>query len=310
MDLDELTKLNMDKGTCAPNISKEDLVSIDDHYTCFTKSELISIINAFNDYIINHTLCDKLVNGTTICIPVGNLITITSNDSIKELWYKIYKKLKPMCTYESCWVNINFLNKIKDTKLRHKLRYLTFKPKFYGNRTKWLNTYDIDYVMQQYEKAHHDFLYIGTKPCDFYTFTNLNYNNICNTNKVGIIFNLDKSDQPGSHWTSLFIDNTNRNVYYFDSTGANPNKYIRHFIKNYPKEYITHCNNVVHSTLSTKLVFTIYINKKVHQKENTECGVYSIYFLIKKIKTEDPINNKRITDKNMRDFRKYIFNYT
>ena len=318
MDPDELSKLNVNNSMCAPNIHPDDVQEHPDdvqgHYTCFTKYELVSIINAFNNYILSNKLCvNKLVedeknpNKHTICIKIDDIITIKDGDSIKELWYKIYDKLKPICKYESCWVDLEFINKINDSKLRNKLRYFTFKPKFYGNRDKWLNTLDIDYVMQQYEKAYNDFLYIGTEPCDFYKFTKLNYNNICNTKKVGIVFNLDKSDQPGSHWTSLFIDNTNRNIYYFDSTGSNPNKYIRYFIKNYPKEYMKYYKNGELSSLF-KTVFTVYINKKNHQKANTECGIYSIYFLLKKIKTDEGINHKRITDKQMVDFRKYLFN--
>lgn len=310
MDLDELTKLNMNTSMCAPNLTDSKYFNIEEHHTCFTKHELLSIVNAFNDYIINKSLCDKSINGNIICIPVGNLITVNFNDSIKEIWFKIYDKFKDFCNYESCWVNLTFINEIHDKKLINKLRYFTFKPKFYNNRNKWLNTQDIDYIMQQYQKLYDDFLYIGTEPCDFYTIKNVNYNAICNTNKVGVIFNLDTSKQIGSHWTSLFIDNTNRHLYYFDSTGKNPNKYIDKFIKNYPKEYIKHYNKKdITQYKSDKLVFTIYINKKVHQKGTSECGVYSIYFLIKKIKTDDPINNKRITDKSMKNFRKYIFNY-
>ena len=312
MDSNELSKLKINNTMCAPNNNPDnvqDLQDIKDHHTCFTRNELLSIINAFNNYTINNKLCsDKFVensNEDIVCVENREFITLTSRDSIEELWYKIYKKLSPICKYESCWVDLDFINRIKDKNLIKKLRYFTFKPKFYNGREKWLNTLDIDYVMQQYTQLHKDFLYIGTEACDFYKFRKLNYNKICNSEKVGIVFNLDKSDQPGSHWTSLFIDNTERNIYYFDSTGQNPNKYIRHFIKNYPSEYI---KNYTHEFLGDK-VFTVYINKRVHQKGNSECGVYSIYFLIKKIKTKDPINNKRITDKNMKDFRKYIFNY-
>ena len=315
MDSNELSKLKVNNTMCAPVQAPD---NVQDHHTCFTRNELLSIINAFNNYIINNKLCsDKLVDDSDkdiVCVENQELITITSQDSIEKLWYKIYKKLSPICKYESCWVSLDFINRIKDKKLIKKLRYFTFKPKFYNNREKWLNTLDIDYVMQQYARLHKDFLYIGTEPCDFYKFKKLNYNRICNSKTVGLVFNLDKSDKPGSHWTSLFIDNTERNIYYFDSTGQNPNKYIRHFIKNYPVEYsknypVEYGKNSNNQYIHSDKVFTVYINKKVHQKGNSECGVYSIYFLIKKIKTKDPINNKRITDKNMNDFRKYIFNY-
>ena len=36
-------------------------------------------------------------------------------------------------------------------------------------------------------------------------------------NKIGVIFNLDKHDQSGSHWVAMFIDLENKFFFYFDS---------------------------------------------------------------------------------------------
>ena len=38
-------------------------------------------------------------------------------------------------------------------------------------------------------------------------------------NKIAIVFNLDRHDQPGSHWVSLFIDLECKFIFYFDSAG-------------------------------------------------------------------------------------------
>ena len=35
--------------------------------------------------------------------------------------------------------------------------------------------------------------------------------------QIGIVFNLDKHDQEGSHWVSMFIDLKRDGIYYFDS---------------------------------------------------------------------------------------------
>ena len=50
-------------------------------------------------------------------------------------------------------------------------------------------------------------------------------------------------------------------------------------------------------------------NKKQHQSENSECGVYAIYFLIQRLLNFDfkTITNNIITDKQMNDFRSVIF---
>ena len=298
---------------CAPN------VDIELHFTCFTKDELISIVKAFNNYIINKNLCkDKTGSGLYKigCIKRLSLITIPQpfeqeNESVmederikKKLWGKIYNRLKPICKYEDCWVDLDFINKIDDKRLRNKLKYFTFKPKFYGNRDEWLNTKDIDAVMKQYQRKYSDFYFIGAKPCDFYKHVQINLKKWLSYKYLGIIFNLDKTGDPGSHWTSLFIDNSEHKLYYFDSTGKSPNKDIRDFIF-----LIARVQND-RGRIKNERAPTVYINNKIHQKGNTECGVYSIYFLIKKLKSpnEEFMNNIHISDKDMKNFRKYIFN--
>jgi len=297
----------MSSSACAPNINLES------HFTCFTKDELISIIKAFNNYIINKNVCKD-----NTCIKRLSLITIPQNENQdsdlikKRLWGKIYNRLKPICKYEDCWVNLDFINKIDDPQLRKKLKYFTFKPKFYANRDEWLNTTDIDAVMKQYQKKYPDFYFIGAKPCDFYKHTKLNYEKWCSYKKLGIIFNLDKTGEPGSHWTSLFIDCTRQGqpkLYYFDSTGKPPNKEIHDFILLIARVQIKK-NPAIKNERERTTEVEVYINNKVHQKGNSECGVYSIYFLIKKLKapSNEPINNIHILDKDMKFFRKYIFN--
>ena len=297
---------------CAPNINLES------HFTCFTKEELISIIKAFNNYIINKNLCKD-----NTCIKRLSLITILpnenqdpiENDKIKKrLWGKIYNRLKPICKYEDCWVNLDFINKIDDHQLRNKLKYFTFKPKFYANRDLWLNTTDIEAVMKQYQKKYPEFYFIGAKPCDFYKYTKLNLEKWSSYKKLGIVFNLDKTGQPGSHWTSLFIDRPEQTrgqhkIYYFDSTGKPPNKDIHDFILLIARVQIQK-NPTIKNERKRTIEVDVYINNKVHQKGNSECGVYSIYFLIQKLKTpmNEPINTIRISDKDMKFFRKYIFN--
>lgn len=294
---------------CAPNIKNSDVDNIESHFTCFTTDELISIIKAFNNYIINKNLCKN-----NICIKRLSLITLPQlnkkNDhkKIKKLlWDKIYNTLKPICQYEDCWIDLDFINKIDDYNLREKLKYFTFKPKFYKNREKWLNTNDIEAVMKQYQKKYPDFYFIGAKPCDFYKYTKLNFKKLFSYKKIGIVFNLDKTGEPGSHWTCLFIDNdpdacsqtTAPTIYYFDSIGKTPNREIRTFIR------------IIGRALpQNKRTIHLYVNNKIHQKGNSECGVYSIYFLIKKLKTpcNKPVNNTLLSDKEMKTFRKYIFN--
>ena len=82
----------------------------------------------------------------------------------------------------------------------------------------WLTNHDINNVLNQYEYEYDLFEFVGP------SFINFNDklgnscvdNEVCNLNlqeqiddgkqRIGIIFNLDRHDQPGSHWVSLFID--------------------------------------------------------------------------------------------------------
>ena len=74
--------------------------------------------------------------------------------------------------------------------------------------------------MNQYEDRFEDFLFLGPVPIDFDSkdsygkciipeICKLNIKELTDDNiyKIGIIFNLDKHDQPGSHWVSLYILN-------------------------------------------------------------------------------------------------------
>jgi len=300
----------MSLSICAPNID------VSDHYTCFQKKELLSIIKTYNKYINKHSLCNKIA-----CIPKfeknvqNNKIKIKDGMSKKELWYSIYNVLKPLCNYESCWIDLKFINNIPDKKLKQKIKYFTFKPKFYnGNidRDYWLNTIDIDKVMKQYEKKYFDFYYLGTMPSDFYKYIPVNFKKILSSPLVGIIFNLDTFYDTGSHWTSLYIDNKKYEMFYFDSFGKEPNKYIYKFISLYNKNFnnknikLNGKNSNITMNDNNPYKFKLYINTKQHQTGNSECGVYSIYFLINKLKNTFS-NNKQISDQNMKDFRKCIY---
>ena len=283
-------------------------IDISEHYTCFQKNELLSIIKAYNKYINKQKLCN-IKNGSSHCIPKGNIIIVNENSSKKKLWVSIYNALKSLCNYESCWVDLNFIKNIPDKSLKEKIRYFTFKPKFYKNdinRNIWLNTTDINKVMKQYEKKYSDFYYLGTMPSNFYKYIPVNYKTCFSYINVGIIFNLDTFYKPGSHWTSLYIDNQAHEMFYFDSFGKEPNKHIYKFISLYNAAFKKSSKT---SSNNNPYKFKLYINTKQHQKGNSECGVYSIYFLIHKLKNTFS-DNKRITDDHMQDFRKCIYDLT
>jgi len=72
--------------------------------------------------------------------------------------------------------------------------------------------------------------------------------------------------------------------------------------------------------LQTNKDYTAHINTMEHQMQNTECGMYSLYFIIsmlnekldrKKMTRKDlfeKLQHVRISDKKMKNLRKKYFN--
>lgn len=270
---------------CAPNID------IKTHYTCFSLDELIEIAKAFNEYIKKNKVC----LGDS-CIPRKYIDYKSKNR--KELWWSIYVRLKPICQYEYCWIDLKFIRNIKDSVLREKIRYFTFKPKMTKKRYSWLSTTDINDVMEQYQEYDKAFKFLGALPSNFYKVQRMNYDRILNYKKFAIIFNHDNHDEKGSHWVVLLVDNELNTIEYFDSAGDEPNENIKKFIKN------------VYEFLSKRnLEYKYKQNKSIHQKENTECGVYSLYYIIQRLLgyTFEDITHNIISDEEMNHFRGVIF---
>ena len=131
--------------------------------------------------------------------------------------------------------------------------------------------------------------------------------------KIGVVFNLDRHDQPGSHWTSLFIDLEDKIIFYMDSAGDTIPKEVNKLVERIMNQGLE---------LFTPIQFVYHENHPfTHQYGNNECGMYSLYFIItmllnktdrKKFKTiQDKINyfkKHRIPDKYVFSYRKKYFN--
>jgi hypothetical protein len=271
---------------CSPHRSEDK-----DLYKCFSKEELVKIAESYNSFT---KICEK---GS--CYRVKKISNL-QDKSVKELYKSLYVRFKEICKDEDCWVSLSFLETIPDKKFLENLKYFVFKPKMIGGRWKWLSTMDINYVLKQYEKFDDTFYFLGAQPCDF---LKLGPNPLPllpkGKKKIGLVLNWDTHDRSGSHWVAIFIETEDdKNIDYFDSTGDSPkgNKHIFSVLQ-FLKKQIPGSK--------------IRINKRVHQRENTECGVYSIYFIIQRILGNDfkSITDHIIHDKDMNLFRNFIFNY-
>lgn len=279
---------------CSPNNVVSDLG------TCFTYLEVVAIAKAYNKYIRSKVVCHE-----EKCIP--RIPIDTQKGTKKELLLQLENILIGLCNDHACWTELPFIHYIPDKKLVEKLRYFTFKPKMPNGKTAWLNTKDINNVMQQYARLFSSFKFVGALPADFYKVTKVRFHEVTEYAKVGIVFNLDNHNQPGSHWVAFLVDNHKQTLEYFDSAGKPPNKNIMRFIRKLQHKLQHKLQRKLEHNVNK--VYTFMYNDLVHQKENSECGIYSIYFLIQRLigRTFTDIAKHIVPDNEMNKFRNVIF---
>lgn len=272
--------------------------------SCMTKKSLLELKKSFNE---NHK--DNKIYA----------------HKPKDIWRELKNKIKD-CNREDCW-----LKELNDKTRKELLSEQLFAPKqpskWKDHPNTWLSNVDILKVLKQYEGAYPEFEFIGPTPIDFDSKPEV-YNNQCvwkdlcafnlkdkigKKKKIGIIFNLDKHNEPGSHWTSLFIDLEKDFVFYLDSAGDKMPGEVDVLVKRIIEQGLY---------LDIPKKMTFYENYPfVHQEENTECGMYSLYFIItmltnKKKDVEfktisDKINyflKTKIKDDEAFNYRKIYFN--
>jgi len=286
--------------------------------------------------------CNPVVNGQTIkrtsCMTPDVLKQLRTSynkhhrgNTIKtkdpnKIWKELRRRLST-CTNEDCWIDT-----IKDNKVKKEVRTSLFAPThpelWKSHPSTWLTNFDILEVLKQYEAAYPQFQFIGPTPIDFDSRP-LEYNNECvwkdlctfqletflkkGKNKIGVVFNLDKHNESGSHWTSLFVDLEEKHIFYMDSAGDSIPAEVNKLVVRIMKQGLE---------LVDPIVFTFHENHPFeHQRGNNECGMYSLYFIItmltgktgkRRFKTiEDKITyfkTERIPDKFVFKHRKQYFN--
>lgn len=262
-------------------------------YTCYSKPILFKIKDSWNKKHPTHK--------------------ITSNDP-----YIIWKSLRSVmehehaCKRESCWLKHLCIKE----GLPSNVYDLTFSPQmpksWLNNPNEWLSSLDIVKVMKQWEQRYKHFKFIGPSPIDYDThrmFGECVWDELCEFKlsehlkkahtKIGVIFNLDPHYKSGSHWVALFINDNKKTIYYFDSYGDPPPKQIKKFI-----------NNTIKQSAELNTPYKYLENKRRHQFGDSECGMYSMYFITEMLKNRcfERFQNKKVTDGYMLRLRKRFFN--
>ena len=238
---------------------------------------------------------------------------IKSNNP-RNIWKSLKNYMNNSCDNEKCWLNQSFMK----NNINNELTNDTFVPSspssWKMNPNEWLSNFDISKVMKQYEKFYEKFVFIGPSPIDFNERLHENkcvWNDLCNFNLkdyvdkdkkyIGIIFNTDPHNKSGAHWISLYINLEKKYIFFFDSNG-----------ENVPKEITTLINKIISQGKEINIDLDYDNNEGIeHQLKNTECGIYSIYFitsLLTGIRSPSYFKKNIIRDKVMEKYRKIFFN--
>ena len=115
-----------------------------------------------------------------------------------------------------------------------------------------------------------------------------------------MVVNLDTHDKGGSHWVAFYSDLKSKKIYFFDSFANQPGSRIKKFSNKILKKFSGGGN------FSTD---DIIYNKIRHQFSNSECGVYSMNFIIRLLhgETFNDITNNITKDTDMNACRKSYF---
>jgi len=266
-----------------------------DHYkeykSCFDKETLIRIADSWNRFHIK------------------NQIMNTRKISHRKLWNEINDRFMPICGRgkEVCW--IDKLNLKNESRIKSALRP-EMPSEWVNNPHTWLTNFNIEDVMKQYENAYSNFKFLGVYPVDFRsqaynTDNTCLYQETCSIDMkkdlekgiqyIGMIVNLDKYNESGSHWVALFmcIDPNEKcfGTYFYDSYAGPPPTEVQDFMNDMEKQ-----GNSFAKTLKVRRKFKNEYNHKRHQYGNSECGMFSMVFIVRWLSFLEKNNATTLTD--------------
>ena len=271
------------KVLCSP-AKKNNIAS-----SCYSASELSVIKNAFNKHHVSNSGSKDPRSGSGN--GNGSGLQIHSRDP--ETILKELREKNAHCTTELCW-----LHAVDNKDLREKIQKEAFRPiqpaEWRKKPDAWLSNFDIDAVIQQYEAAYPDFVFLGPTPIDFDSKKDDGKcvtEEICGLSlskqwsagkkKIGVIYNLDTSEGPGTHWVSMFIDMSDPEpfMFYFNSTAEPMPDEVRKLMDRIQEQWLA--KHALHKRQNHKKLVEYTSDDKVeHQHSNTECGMYSLFFII------------------------------
>lgn len=149
-----------------------------------------------------------------------------------------------------------------------------------SGRKEWLSNFNIDHYIHDFQERYPDFLFLKAVPldCDQHSFCSLNSSNL-NIDKelskgkdlIAVVYNMDKVGQPGSHWVALVMNFKKKEAAFYNPAKATPPTDINRMIDKFKK-----------MVPGAKVI----ISDKKHQVDGSECGIYSINFILRYLRGE------------------------
>ena len=226
----------------------------------------------------------------------------------ERLWAELRRRLQNQykCASEYCAVQ-----ELADETNRASAQTY-FRPKkpaeWLKDPREWHDSVTLASVMEQYEGAFPHFEFIGPTPIDFDSqlpgaFGRCVLDELCQLDlkatrasgktDIGIIFNLDPHDKPGSHWVCAYIDLKRMEAYYYDSYGYEPGPEIRRLLRRCREQG---CRQIIWNDIR-------------HQRKKSECGTYCMYIIISLLKgrTFMELCKNRVDDDTMNALRDLLY---
>jgi len=166
------------------------------------------------------------------------------------------------------------------------------------------NNIDFKKIIKEFEKKFNT----NNFPVEFINIVKKSYNNLLDfdteinniKNKVypikilGMVPNLDEHWKGGSHWVALFFNLETGQMYFYDSYGYRPEKRLRAYVKiiaewKYKKDTGKALNIDVEDYMKgddkprneIEKKYDIRYSEIRNQYKNSECGVYSMNFIVR-----------------------------
>jgi hypothetical protein len=250
-----------------------------------------------------------------------NNIDITMLKTAKDIVDATKKVLR--CTTEECVLtNSQFVKEEIRSIINDSMDRI--KPEGPSNSTQLLNNENIDNVHKKLTKRHKGFYHMNFQMIDFagekdssgewavkkgQTISPTQLGKIDMAQDVlgkgfktfGVVMNTDFRTGGGIHWFSLFCDfrTSPFTVEYFNSSGNKPMRQIQDWL-------IKTEENLKSAGHKAKVVI---LSGVVHQYSETECGLYSIYYIWNRLNGVPALNfqEKKVTDDMMYKFRLQCF---